>query len=337
MVQPLRRAPTRADVARLSGVSTAVVSYVLNDGPKAVAPATKEKVLEAVRALGYRPNAAARALSKGSADLIGMLVGDTRNPFSAQLSYSVDKAAGDHGRTLLVVNSENGVATQSEHIRELAARQISGLISMRKLSGEELDLLSSFRMPTVLVNQLNSTPGTTSVGVDYREGARRAVEHLLGHGYQGIAFAGIDDAGDGRERGWMDAVTAAAQPLGERVGTTYSLRGGYEAGMRLGAGGVMPRAVFAASDQIGIGLLAALHERGFDIPGDIAVVSFDGIREAEYSWPPLTTAAQPLGQIAERAVNALLDWDDLPRSVVVPTELVIRRSCGCTRRGATAD
>lgn len=329
MGKPPHRAPTRADVARLSGVSTAVVSYVLNSGPKTVSPATKEKVLDAVRALGYRPNAAARALSGGAANMYGMLVGDTRNPFSAQLCYSVDKAAGNSGRSLLLVNCDNGVASQSERLRELAARQVNGLISMRRMGTADLEMVASFGIPLVLVNQAQAPDGVTSVGVDYQAGAFQAVAHLLGHGHESVAFVGSEDPLDRRERGWAEALAAAGKPLGPRILTDYSLRGGYDAGLRLDAGPDMPSAVFAASDQIGIGLLAALHDRGLSIPGDVAVVAFDGIAEAEFSWPPLTTVAQPIEQVAELALAALEGGAAARQSVVLPTQLIVRRSCGC--------
>ncbi|GAA2870426.1 LacI family DNA-binding transcriptional regulator [Microbacterium arabinogalactanolyticum] len=324
------RSVTRADVARYAGVSTAVVSYVLNDGPKAVAPLTKERVLDAVRVLGYRPNAAARALSMGSADMFGLLVHDNRSPFFAELCHALDQATADAGRSLLIVNSDRTQTSTSEQIRDLLSRQIGGLIIADVLTAGEQSLVESLGIPAVVIGQFGETDGLHSVGVDFSVGAREATEHLIGHGYREIAFAGSAARYDARERGWREALTSAHLPLGPLVHTPFTYQGGYDAAVELLDGASRPRAVLAASDQIAIGMLAAFGERGVRVPDDIAIVSFDGTVVADFVWPRLTTAVQPLEQMADAAVRLLLEPDAVRDHRAFRTRLRIRESCGCT-------
>lgn len=324
------RSVTRADVARYAGVSTAVVSYVLNDGPKNVAPLTRERVLDAVRVLGYRPNAAARALSMGSADMFGLLVHDNRNPFFAELCHTLDQATADAGRSLLIVNSDRTQVPTSEQIRDLASRQIAGLVVADVLTAREQSLVEMLGIPAVVIGQFGETEGLHSIGVDFRSGARLATEHLIAHGYQDIAFAGSAARYDERERGWREALTAAGLPLGALRHTTFSYQGGYHVGVKLAASSAgLPRAVLAASDQIAMGMMTAFGQRGIRVPEDVALVSFDGTVTADFVWPRLTTAVQPLQRMARMTVQALLDPDSVPHHHMFPSTLRIRESCGC--------
>ncbi|MBY6062679.1 LacI family transcriptional regulator [Microbacterium esteraromaticum] len=326
---PRPRPVTRADVARYAGVSTAVVSYVLNDGPKAVAPLTKERVLDAVRVLGYRPNLAARALSKGQADMLGLLVSDNGNPFFTALWHALDRASADRSRQLLIVNSDRTQTSTSDQIRDLASRQISGLVIANILTAGEQALVENLGIPSVMIGQFGDIDGMSGIGVDFVSGARMGVEHLIGHGYRDIAFVGSVSRHDGRERGWRDALTAAQLSPGPLLHTTFSYEGGYDAGQQLLRRGPLPRAILAASDQIALGLLTALREAGVGVPEDVAIVSFDGTSAVDYVWPRMTTVVQPLDKMAEAAITALLEPDTTPHFVEFGTELRVRESCGC--------
>ena len=154
-------------------------------------------------------------------------------------------------------------------------------------------------------------PGFASVGLDGAQGARLAVEHLVGvHGHRRIGIALGDaahDLEDPREIGWREALRAAGLPEGPVARVPWTRDGGYEAGRLLLDSPDPPTAVFACSDLLAVGLLRAGHERGLALPGDLAVVSFDGTKEAEYSWPPLTVVAQPIAAMAREAVSLALD------------------------------
>lgn len=332
---PVSRGPvTRKDVARFAGVSTAVVSYVVNGGPKKVAPATEAKVQDAIRVLGYRPNAAARALKLGSTETIGLVIPDNGNPFFALLAHAVEDAAAELGYTLLLTNSDGNLGKERRNIRNLAARQVDGVVLSSVLMEPDLAELESAEIPAVLLNHSADAPGFNSVGVDLEAGARSAVEHLISHGHSSIALAMGTNTGnflDGREQGWLAALASAGLPEGPIIRSPFTREGGYLAGRRLLASASKPTAIFASSDLQAIGILRALHEAGISVPEDIAMASFDGSAEAEYSWPPLTTVKQPAKAMAEAAVRALIgdsrsqDFEHL----IFPTELQIRRSCGC--------
>jgi LacI family transcriptional regulator len=315
-------------------VSTAVVSYVVNGGPKNVAPATEAKVLDAISILGYRPNAAARALKLGSSETLGFIVPDNSNPFFSLFAHAVEDAAAALGYALVLSNSDGNLAKERRHIRNLAARQVDGVLLASVLFEPDLEVLETAGIPSVLLNHAAVSPGFNSVGVDLEAGARIAVEHLIGHGHRNIGLAigtNVSNELDGREVGWLNALREAGLPEGPTARSEFDRPGGYAAGKRLLASGNRPTAIFASSDMQGVGILRAIHEAGLSVPGDIALVSFDGSIESEYSWPALTTVAQPVRAMAEAAVRALVG-DGRGQALqqrIFPTELIIRQSCGC--------
>jgi LacI family transcriptional regulator len=333
-VQAPRGPVTRKDVARYAGVSTAVVSYVVNGGPKKVAPATEAKVKDAIRVLGYRPNAAARALKLGSSETLGLIVPDNSNPFFSLFAHAVEDAAAALGYALVLSNSDGNLAKERRNIRNLAARQVDGVLLASVLFEPDLEVLETAGIPSVLLNQERDAPGFNSIGVDLAAGARMAVEHLIGHGHRNIGLAigtNVSNELDGREVGWLNALREAGLPEGPTARSEFDRPGGYAAGKRLLASGNRPTAIFASSDMQGIGILRAIHEAGLAVPGDIALVSFDGSIESEYSWPALTTVAQPVRAMAESAVRSLVG-EGRGRELqhrIFPTELIIRQSCGC--------
>nr|WP_285726515.1 LacI family DNA-binding transcriptional regulator [Psychromicrobium sp. YIM S02556] len=329
-----RPAVTRKDVARLAGVSTAVVSYVINDGPRRVSPATALKVRDAVAVLGYRPNAAARALKLGSSELLGMVVPVITNPFFASLTHAVERAAARRGYALLVATSGGSVKKEREQINHLASRRVDGVFLSSVLFEPDLSDLEELRIPSVLLNHSVEASGFNSVGVQLAEGSRVAVDHLRGHGHRDIALVMGNNAGrelDGREVGWRWALAGVGLPEGPVFRVDFDREGGYLAGQRFLTLKQPPHAVYISSDLQAVGFLRAMHEAGVRVPEEVAIVSFDGSLEAEYAWPRLTTVAQPIVAMAEAAVTALIDGGSTGqvRNQTFPAELVIGRSCGC--------
>ncbi|MFI2566777.1 LacI family DNA-binding transcriptional regulator [Paenarthrobacter sp. NPDC018779] len=333
-VQTPRGPVTRKDVARYAGVSTAVVSYVVNGGPKNVAPATEAKVRDAIRILGYRPNAAARALKLGSSETVGVIVPDNTNPFFSLLAHAVEEAAAALGFGMVLANSDGSLAKERQNIRNLAARQVDGVFLASCVFDPDLTDLQASEIPSVLLNNAGSPPGFTSVGVDLEAGGRVAVEHLIGHGHTNIGLAIGTNTGnqlDGREVGWLGALRDAGLPDGPMLHSPFSRAGGYEVGKRFLAMANRPTAIFASNDMQAIGILRALHEAGVKVPQEMALVSFDGSIDSEYTWPALTTVAQPVNAMAEAAVQALVGegrGGDRVHSIL-PTDLIVRQSCGC--------
>ena len=321
---------TRKDVARYAGVSTAVVSYTLNGGPKKVSPETTQKVLEAVAALGYRPNATARALTMGSTEMLGLVVPDSRNPFFAELCHSAEAVAAGHGRAVLIVNAEGGTDEVTRHVHSLASRQVDGLLIASYVPPSSAGMLSDLRLPTVVLNQFVAMDGLPTIGVDLEAGARLGLEHLVAHGHQDIAFVGGGDPEDRREAGWRAVLEEAGLRARPALRAEFSPVGGYRAAQQMLARGGRPTAVFVSSDYQAMGVLRACHEAGLSIPADVAVVSFDGTVESEFSCPALTTVRQPLREMVTEAIRQLVDDDAWsPGYRTYPAELVIRQSCGC--------
>lgn len=328
-----RRRVTRADVARYAGVSSAVVSYVVNGGPRAVSPATTQRVREAILVLGYRPNASARALRTGSTKLLGLVVPAIGNLLFAELALAIETAAAQRGYAVLLTSSESDVDAERRHIVNLTARQIDGLLLTTAMSRPDLAGLPLAGVPTVLLGAFEEVPGFVSVGVDAFQGAYDAVDHLIGHGHRAVALViGGGRAGDEqRERGWLQATRDAGLPDGAIAREPWSRAGGHQAGYRLFSGTSYPPAVFVSSDIQALGLLRALHEIGLRVPEDVAVVSFDGTEDSEYTTPRLTVVRQPVQAMAVAAVDRVLTpiGTEGREHAAHRTELIVRESCGC--------
>ncbi len=315
------RRVTRADVARLAGVSTASVTYALDGASTKVSTATRARVLEAAATLGYRPNLAARALKMGSTAQLGLVVPGVLNRFFAEVTDQAEQAAADRGLALLVASARRGVATA---IGQLAARQVDGVVLAVGHDAGDLDPLAAAGIPAATLNfRLDGVPG---VGVDRYEGGRTAVGHLIEHGHERIGFVGPAVPGR-RHSAWQDALDAAGLTPGPLLGTDFSREQGYRAGVELASMADRPTAVFISSDEQAIGVLLALHEAGVRVPEDLAIVGFDGSEEGAYSWPPLTTVAQPLARMVGLAVDRVVGSER--GYVEVSSTLVVRRSCGC--------
>jgi LacI family transcriptional regulator len=330
---------TRNDVARLAGVSTAVVSYVLNES-KNVSPKTAAKVHEAVAMLGYRPNQAARALRLGSPEMLGMIVPDATNPFFAQLAHEVELAAEHRGLALLTANADGSEDRELGLLEKFVSRSIDGILLSSSFSHPDLRPLLPTDVPLVLLNQYDAIPGVHTVGVDLYEGARLGVGHLAEHGHGSVGLlAGetSDGSVDARQDGWNSAVEEYGLVPGPVVRHGFSSAGGYAAGRDLLDAKALPSALFVSSDRMAICLLLALHEAGVRVPEDVAIVSFDGIGDAEFAWPPLTTVAQPVREMARAAVAALVDSGAGESKQLFMPSLVRRASCGCPWPPTSAD
>jgi LacI family transcriptional regulator len=328
-----RKAVTRADVARYAGVSSAVVSYVVNHGPKPVAPATAARVREAIDLLGYRPNVTARALKLGTTGMLGLIVPDSSNPFFAEYALEIEQVAADRGMVLLMANSNSDAEVEAHLIMDLLGRQVDGLIVSPAAGLPRQRPARRSPTPTVYIDNAVSVPDLATIGTDAVAGSRLAVEHLLGgHGHDSVALlvgSGYRRTVDEREFGWRQAVREAGRPDGLVLREPFTREGGYQGGLRLLAMRPRPTAVFTSNDMQAVGLLRAAHELDVQVPEDLAIVSFDGTSESEYCWPPLTTARQPIREMAEAAVQVVVDPVGPPVHQMFPVELVIRRSCGC--------
>lgn len=354
MESPARR-PTLADVARRAGTSTAVVSYVVNEGPRAVAPATRERVEVAIRELGYRRNPIAGALSKGRSNLVGLLVPDTANGFFGELSRCFEAEGRRRGLLTMLGNTGYTNAVSEHYISGFSDLRPRGIFAMSIAQGAKLPA----DVPFVFIHSVPEGVTAPSVRFDDLAGARIAVEHLIRHGYTDIHCVAGPHSGDPaslREQGWRQAMTAAGLPVDGRVHRSSFDRIIVEADLRAALGErPWPRAIFATTDEQALAVVRAAAAVGARVPEDIAVVGFDGIREALHGGVRVTTVRVPMEQLAARAFDLLETLasgvpaepvsdpgadsgaeratDRGAEHVVFAGELVVGDTCGCAAAG----
>ena len=325
------------DVAMLAGTSTAVVSYVVNGGPRAVAEATRLRVQDAIEKLSYQRNDLAKALVAGSSDTYGLIVPDISNPFFAGIAHALETEVFAAGKILLLGDSSESPDRERSIVRNFLQRQVDGLIYIGSDDRRHAEQIAHAGVRVVVLDRVSVESAASSVTVDNVAGARLAAEHLIGHGYQEIGLiAGPDHLLTARDRraGWADAMHhagLATPPANIKVGP-FTKAAGADIGARWIEEGSLPRAIFASSDQQAVGLMRAASEYGVRVPGELAVVAFDGTDDSVYSFAPLTTIRQPIELIAQHAVALLLEKSPgEPVHIQCDVELVIRRSCGCNR------
>ncbi|MFI6761688.1 LacI family DNA-binding transcriptional regulator [Micromonospora sp. NPDC050417] len=298
-----------ADVARLAGVSHQTVSRVLNNHPN-VRPETRDRVLVAISELNYRRNALARGLVRRRSRVLGVVSFDTTLFGPASTLYGIERAARAAGYWVSIATLERidraGVLAAVDALAEQSVEGVIIIAPQLEAAGALYSLPAG--LPAVAVDAGSPDGGAPVVGIDQVAGARLAVEHLLALGHRTVwHIAGPPDWLEARDRveGWRGALHDAGRPVPATIRGDWSARSGYAAGQAL-ARQADVSAVFAANDQMALGLLRALHERGVRVPGEISVVGFDDIPEAEFLIPPLTTVRQDFDEVGRRSMAALL-------------------------------
>uniref|UniRef100_A0AAU2UYP6 LacI family transcriptional regulator n=1 Tax=Streptomyces sp. NBC_00003 TaxID=2903608 RepID=A0AAU2UYP6_9ACTN len=323
------------EVAAEAGVSVATVSRVLNGHPS-VSEAARARVLAAVEALGYRPNAVARSLRTDQTRTLGLVISDVLNPYFTELARSVEEAARALGYSVIIGNADERPELQDHHVRTLLDRRIDGLLVSPTDGGSPL-MLEAARGGTPMVFVDRWIPGidVPVVRADGRAAIRDLVAHLHRLGRRRLAIiAGPAATTTGSER--VEAFRAALGEHGISLPDDYVGQGDFQAASgrrateRFLALPEPPDAVFAADNLMTLGALDALRARGLRIGEDIALAAFDDIPWFVHTDPPITAIAQPTGELGRAAVRALADLIEgrTPQSVTLPASLVIRRSCG---------
>ena len=319
-----------ADVAGRAGVSVMTVSRVLNGFP-GVAEDTRHRVEEAVAALGYRANPAARVLAGGRSRTLGVIAVETQQFGPSHMLYGIEAAARGAGHVLSFVTMAPGADEIGATLDHLRAAHVEGVIviaPVRPVIDAVADLDAD--LPLVVVGG-DPSVRTSTVTIDQEAGARMATAHLLGLGHRTVHHvSGPADWIDAteRQRAWAETLEAHGAPPGRFVEGDWTAQGGYAAGTQLAQDPTVT-AVFAANDQTALGILRALHEHGRSVPDDVSVVGYDDIPEAAYLVPPLTTVRQDLGEVGRRGVElllALVDGGPAQRHVMVAPELIVRAS-----------
>lgn len=326
---------TREEVARVAGTSAAVVSYVVNNGPRPVAEATRQRVLEAIRSTGYRPNVIAKALASGSSGTVGLIVPDLSNPLFADLVNDIQDEVALAGRVLLVANSPRSADHERRLVDSFIERRVDALLYFGSGHHHRIEQAMEENIRVVLLDRRSSHVGAASVVVDHYEGAVTATRHLVEHGRTQVAIvAGPSSVFSSVERvgGWRKTLKAAGLPNGDGLYFRAPLtrQGGFDVAASLFADGSVD-AVLVTDELQAIGILAAAAQLGIRIPEDVALITFDGTEQSAFAIPSLSTVTQPLKEIAQRAVSlGVADDPGESREVVCDFELIRRRSCGCT-------
>jgi len=328
------RRATRDDVARLAKTSTAVVSYVINNGPRQVSDERRRRVLAAMAALDYYPNAHARSLAATETRTIGMIVPNISNAYFSELALAVEDVAVADGRLLFLGNSSEDSEREIAYLQSFIQQRVDGILIVGVAQTSTITTARRAGIPVVIVDRELGEPDLTTVSIAHREAGRRATHHLVEHGYESIAcVVGPEElpVAEQRLQGWTDALSAAGQEPGVVVRTPFSIDGGRAAFAQLLDAGKLPRAAFVATDDQARGMIAAAHDARLSVPDDLAIVSIDGTREGAQGSPSLTAVRQPYRRLAEAALGALrdTDTDGSPRHVYVDADLVVGRSCGC--------
>lgn len=324
---------TREDVAREAGTSVAVVSYVVNNGPRGVAEATRQRVLDAIARTGYRPNAFARALAGGSTKTFGFIVPNISNPFIAEMAREVEARVFARDSVLLLGDSADDKDREVDLIRNFIQRRVDGLIYMGV--DQDLALEHTAGTPVVCFTHGNSDGKVASVRIDERRAARVATDHLIDHGRSrlGVITGPETMMNSGlRLGGWRDALEQAGLPVIDELITyaPYTRRDGYEAGRRLLALRPDVDAILAGNQEQAHGLIAAATRTGRSIPDDLAIVALNGTLGSEYIVPALTVILQPFAAMAEKAMDVLAQPDAYPPvGITFDFDLIKRSSCGC--------
>lgn len=348
------------DVAERSGVSIATVSRVYRN-PDSVRAETRDRVLDAARALGYVPSGSARGLASRTTGVLGLCFPDYADPdaetgaeaeaeaddsavmlYSDQIIRGMERAARRHGYALLIAASL--VGGPESLVAKVAGRVDGFAVLARTVPTEDLEVISR-RLPIVMLAGPREIDHLDHIEVANSDGERELARHLIrDHGLRRLAFVGGErespDA-QARFRGYQEACREAGLPVADepdlRAGMMTQAEGERTADALLdraaGRGSERPQAILFANDQMAIGALHALERRGVRVPDDIAVTGFDGIPLSRIVRPSLTTVRQPMRRLGEEAVELLIhrlaDPTRAPVSLMLPVSVTRRSSCGC--------
>jgi LacI family repressor for deo operon, udp, cdd, tsx, nupC, and nupG len=325
-------------VAERAGVSTATVSRALSN-PEVVQPETRARVQQAIEALNYAPNHAAKSLRMLRTSKIMVMVPDVANPFFSEVLRGAEDAAQLAGYSVLLGDTRDDPEREAQYAAMLQRKEADGLIFLGHRVPPALARIvrsQAGRAPVVNACDYSPDQGVSSAHIDNAKAAAEAVALLYSMGHRRVALiAGPLESHLTRERlrGAREAARAAGLEAGMMVAhADYTIESGLLETGRLLERPEPPTAVFCFSDEIAVGALSACRTRGLDCPADLSIIGFDDVRYARFLDPPLTTVRQPMSRIGETAVKLLLSILDgkatgLER-VALPHELVVRASTG---------
>jgi LacI family transcriptional regulator len=332
---------TRDDVARYAQVSTAVVSYVINNGPRAVAPETRRRVEQAIAALGYFPNTIARSLRSDQSNTIGLILPSLTDPECAEIAGDIQSICMAEGYLVVICASERDLESEERAIGMLRSHQVDGVVILPTQDSPALLRSLLFAgVPTVVLDRY--LPNAHSITVDDIEGGRMGAEHLLalGHRRIGLLLQDVEwTTGSERLLGYSQALASRHIAHDERliVRSAPAADAACAAMTHLLRLSHPPTAILADTYAIALGALRAIYRAGLRVPDDISVVGYGAAAQAAAFAPPLTTvqcAPFRLGQMAAQTVLRLATRHDnnSASAAILPVALVQRESTAPPRR-----
>ncbi len=327
---------TIKDVAALAGVSKTTVSHVINE-TRFVEGDTRQKVLQAIDELQYRPNAAARSLTTKRTGTIGMLISDASNPFFGEILLSVEEILRPKDYALIICNTTETLEYEAHYLDLLLGQRVDGIIAAATSQPWiELSKAEIQHTPVVFVDRAFDNFDGFYVGVDNQAGAYMGTQHLIQCGYHKIGvLAGLERLSTMRKRldGYCRALKDANIPLNRQwiIPSQLSIDGGRQAFRTLFSLGDKPDAVFINNNLLALGALLEMAELNIDCIIDLGIVVFDDHPWAAVTNPPLTVVRQPthkIGQTAAEMILALINNQPVAeKRVILECELIVRQSC----------
>ena len=330
-----KRRVTRKEVAERAGVSVAVVSYVVNNGPRPVSAETRTKVQAAIEELGYYPNDLARSLSRQQTATIGLIIPSLLNPIYAEIAESLENTCMAEGYQVMLGGTGRDPNKEIEFAKLLRSKQVDGVVVIPSESPEAILLpLQQVNIPIVVLE--HDIPGIHCVAIDDLQGGRLATQYLLSLGHRRIGMIKrrpTSALSNLRFDGYQEALREANVPFDPSlvIESQAGQVGGYAAMQQLLALSPPPTAVFVHNDILAMGAMRAIVDDGLTIPDDISVIGYDNIINSAYLNPRLTTVKYPIAEMGRQAGQIILDLvqkEDAPppQTIILPVELVIRAS-----------
>lgn len=335
--------PTLADVARQANVSTATVSRCLNS-PERVGKATRERVMKAVRDLGYAPNFGAQALAARQTNTIAAVIPTMENAVFARGLQAFQEELVRHGKTLLVASSAYSAELEAQQVRALVARGADGLL----LIGYDRDpeiyaFLEKRKVPALIAWSFDPEEERPAVGFDNRAAMAALARQVIGQGHREIACISAPTASNDRARERVEGIRDAKAQAGQNpdtlylVETPYGIENGEIAFRQVMTDAPQTTAVMCVNDVLAVGALRAAREMGMRVPDDISITGFDDIEIAILAEPPLTTVHVPhreMGRCAADMLIQILRGGQKGQNLELPTEIRLRQSLGPVTRRA---
>ncbi|TZE83185.1 LacI family DNA-binding transcriptional regulator [Calorimonas adulescens] len=325
---------TIKDVAKRAGVSISTVSRVINDS-KPVSDEAKQRVLDAIKETGYRPNQLARGLVLRKSNIIGMIIPDIANPYYAAIVEGAEEIANMYGYTLLLCNTHGELDKEIEYLNLMADKQADGLVFMTgKLKSEHVDWFKNAEIKTCFINLYSRELDIPMVSIDNYNAVTEAINYLISNGHVKIGMLYAPDVDDllqeERLRAYKEALKNHGHEFDEDVVSEcrFSIESGYVKTKEL-LNNKKVDALLLTNDVAAIGAMKAATEMGYRVPEDISIMGFDDISFSAYYQPSLTSINQPtydMGAVATRMVIKQIAGEQVEKMILLPHKLVERES-----------